>query len=907
MEIAKRIICRACGLPKNGRIEAYWELLKALIAGSSPTLLDQLGILEVDQLDQRSRISVERYFNRAKFRPIPYAEFATVGLLQMEREEGDGPMLSTEKSLLKLRDWTEAKQQSDMSTVWTDKLLWRRQATLYAHRGSYYFFQSSEEQTELFSLECFAELDRLLGFCEMSRTTAEIRTFAGEDWDVFRDMMAQLLELQVLVNSQLPNLTGMDYFQRLGVAQEQSGTSGYMMSFRHGIQGFCDLSLERELKAYVAFAQQHLVSASPANLSEFKRAFSQRYENRWQLLSLVLDPAQGLGYAGLAGPGQQDIESLLPQRQAGPPQLLWDELSPFLMKGMASGTAIDLKEFKGGVVAPSFLPNTLNVLLQPAGEQGWAVEHMGGPSATTLVGRFAQEPEIRSFASELTVLEQQANPRVKFFDIAYQTGYRTDNINRRPQLYALELVLGGWSTHPDQLQFSDLFVNVIGDELVLYSQKHQCRVVPRMASAYNILRSSHPLLRLLADLQYQGMQHQFLPNLQQRFPDMDQYPPLKFGTLLLQPAKWKVPFEAKSSLTALEKWSAEAQLDRFVRIGHADQYLCLDLQMEMDRKLLWDSLQRDTSLVYISAWTAGSDLGMADTYGDRFSYQLQMVMTHEKEVYAPVQAFESPSEQFSWAIGEDWLYCSLYTAAENQSIVLRELVAPLLASSVDLVENWFYILYHDPEPHIRLRIRWKEKVPVGKRWRLMAELGNWLGRYGIRDTTIRPYAPERQRYGLDTMELVESFFGLDSREALLEMGTGEQERLASCYGWIWGLLVAVLPISEQRQDFIKAMAALFAREMGWEKGTFKLLNQSWRNMAQPALETFPSVGVLEAWEEISLRASSEKREQLLGDLIHMHINRRFPSQARLREAQLYQYLLQLHQRTAKLAAGLAVR
>ncbi|WP_343532167.1 thiopeptide-type bacteriocin biosynthesis protein [Pedobacter sp.] len=910
MEIKKYSVCRACTIPREGRLEDYWAQLKALIGEASPALFEKIANLKSSSLEGRTRISVERYFNRAKFRPVPYGRFCTVGLLPWFGDSGAEPMLATDTTVIHLEDWSRAKGLASEvgGAVWAEELCWRVQSTLYTVQGVHYFFQATEDQTELFSLEGFPELDHLLDFCRQERSTRELRSFAGEDWYIYRELMAQLLELQVLMNSSLPNLTGQDYFGRLDGKEDAAlGTDGYAIAFRHAEQGFCDSLLQRELLTYISFAQQNIPSPPLADLSAFAQAFSRRYENQWQPLSMVLDPDKGLGYAGVCNLKNKDMEVLLPKRQLEAPQIILDGLSRFLLNGMINGggKAIDLKGFVSKENESTVLPNTLSVLLQPAGNRQWALEHIGGPSATTLLGRFGSDDMIGTFAGSLAAFEAQANPGVKFFDIAYQTGERTDNINRRPQLYEMELVLGGWSTHPCQLQLSDIFINVADGEVLLYSKQHQCRVVPKMASAYNILRSSHPLLRLLADLQYQGVHHQLLPDLSQRFPGMDYYPALKFGKLLLQPARWKVPASAKKSLALLEDWLLKAQVSRWVRAGRADQYLCLDIERETDRQLLLDSLSRETNMDYICEWAAGGAKGMVDGAGQRFAYQLQLVLGHNREIYAPINSFEPPNDFSSWKIGGKWLYLSLYTATQHQPLVLSELVGPLVSKYAQLIEDWFYILYGDPEKHIRLRIRWKAGVQDGARWALMGEVGSWLGSYGIRDTVIRAYAPEWQRYGALTMELAERFFGLDSVSALEEMKMDEEQRLSCCYGWIWGMVSAAFELEEQGQ-FLEKMAKMFASEMNWNHVVFKAMNQSWRVIGEPGLSAFPKEELLSAWERVSRLASQEKSEQLLADFIHMHVNRRFPEYARVREAQLYQYLLLHWKRVARSIQGLSV-
>jgi len=902
MKTAKFIICRVCALPKNAQLDSYWLAIKDLIETSSPTLSQQIKDVDpiaFNKLDQRMRNSIERYFNRAKFRPVPYGAFVSVGLLQREQNCSE-PLLSNKIVLRSWCDWTEVPSFSNNEIVANDKVCWRTQSTYYRHQGIHYFFQCTEGQTELFSLGGFEELDQLLRFCSVPRSTEEIRLLAGNDWGFYSDMLLQLVELQLVVHSWLPNITGADYFKRMGLMGKAAKSDAYAICIRHADQGFVNPDLEEELEGYVAFAQANLQNPILNDLATFKQQFTKRYENRWQPLADVLDPNRGIGYAGLLDSASEDMAGLLSRVEDQPPLLPYDELSKFLLNGMLGGRSIDLKNFSAKKTVQAALPNTISVLLQPADEGEWLVEYMGGPSAVHLIGRFAKDEAINSFAQDLVALEQQANAHVKFFDIAYQTGERTDNINRRPQLYPLELTIGGWSTHPEQLQISDLFINVIGGELLIYSEKYQCRVIPRMASAYNILRSSHPLFRLLADLQYQGVHHHFLPDVAQLFPDLDYYPSVKFGKLLLSLAKWKVPTWARTAKEQLYEWLAETVPSRWVRVGRSDQYLCLDLASEVDRELLWDSLQRDKGLVYIVDWPTGEALGILASDGERFAHQLQFVLNHYEEVYKPITTFEKPKHCVKWPIGSQWLFMAIYASPNHHPAILRELIAPLLLKFEAQLENWFYILYADPEKHIRLRLKWRPEAEAKQKDELMRELGNWLDVQGIVNIIIKPYEPEWQRYGVKTMCLIESFFRLDSAQAIFAMELGENERLKICYSWIWEMIEEVLP-DEQRRGFLERMATNFATEMRWGSKEFKTINHYWRSLEAPFTAAFSKGDMINVWHQISAQLEWEKQEQYLADLIHMHVNRRFPVHARFREAQLYQYLLLHAKRMSKLA------
>ncbi|WP_461790439.1 thiopeptide-type bacteriocin biosynthesis protein [Pedobacter sp.] len=891
MEIAKQIICRACLLPRVAELADYWGSLLDMISSSSPMLWEKLkGVSpsDLDKLDLRTQFSVLRYFNRAKFRPIPYGKFASVGML-LPNKSNEHFMLSERITISSFPDWSKSEKLIDTSKSLAEDWLWRVQSTLYTEKGSHYFFQSTEGQTELFCLEGFTELNNLLEFCELGRTTAEIKTFAKQDWDFYNGMLGQLAELQVLVHSGMPNVTGQDYFDRINSADTMPFADRYEICFRHGNGIELDQLLQKELLNYAKFAIEYLPNPQLSDLTEFKNNFSQRYENQWQALASVLDPIKGIGYGGLANADDTAVEKLLSKSQKRFPVLEMDSFNSFLLAEITSGNTIDLKKFSEKSDAPALLPNTMSVLVQKVDGDCWLLDHMGGATANGLLGRFALDENIGEVAKSLAKIEQDANPNVLFFDVAYQTGQRTDNINRRPQLYELELALGGWSTHPCQLQLADIFINVINGQVVLYSWRHRCRVVPRIASAYNTLRSSHPLLRMLADLQYQELHCQFLPELVQRFPNMNYYPEVRFGKLVIQAAMWRVPGEATQSAETLSTWLLQSKVARFIKVGHADQYLCLDTWSDTDRSLLLNALQRDPSLKYVATWLSGNDVGMLDEAGKCYAYQLQLNLTHRDVVYQPVTSFEKPLPAQAWHLGEEWFFVSLYVTSAMQDLVLFELIRPLIERHEALLEAWFYVLYRDPEQHIRLRLKWKASVTPSERWMVCREIGAWLGSNGIRDMAVLPYLPEIQRYGISSITLVEDFFCLDSEEALAEIACNEEERLQSCFFWMKNMIGLAFPEVEDRKYFLERMASAFAAEMRWDQSQFKVINQAWKTL--PEIEVVISDRAIALWNCISAIVPVDKLQQLFADLIHMHVNRRFFNHARLREAQLYQYQL----------------
>ena len=90
------------------------------------------------------------------------------------------------------------------------------------------------------------------------------------------------------------------------------------------------------------------------------------------------------------------------------------------------------------------------------------IENAGGCTANALLGRFTiTGGQSYEMAKQIAAIEQQANPDVLFFDVAYQAEKQVDNVNRRLQLYENELPLLSWSCCDDEpLSLDDLLVMV---------------------------------------------------------------------------------------------------------------------------------------------------------------------------------------------------------------------------------------------------------------------------------------------------------------------------------------------------------------------------------------------------------------------------------------------------------------
>ena len=143
--------------------------------------------------------------------------------------------------------------------------------------------------------------------------------------------------------------------------------------------------------------------------------------------------------------------------------------------------------------------------------------------------------------------------------------------------------------------------------------------------------------------------------------------------------------------------------------------------------------------------------------------------------------------------GSDWLYLKLYGPHSGQDSLiagpLRDFCTEIRRTSV--VDQWFFLRYADPDPHLRLRFRGKPDQLTGA---LLPLVCAWSGRL-IADGVCQKfgfdtYEREVERYGgADALSSSELLFAADSRLVveLLSVG-GNADRVVLTVATIDDLL-----------------------------------------------------------------------------------------------------------------------
>ncbi len=276
--------------------------------------------------------------------------------------------------------------------------------------------------------------------------------------------------------------------------------------------------------------------------------------------------------------------------------------------------------------------------------------------------------------------------------------------------------------------------------------------------------------------------------------------------------------------------------------------------------------------------------------------------------------------------GSQWLYFKIYTGYKTADDLLINVLYPYLKelSNIGVIGEYFFIRYNDPDFHLRLRLHIKEPQYYGDIFhKFYTHLQPCIENGTVIKILCDTYNREIERYGEQTIELVEQLFKLDS-EAVIELlallktlplQQREQHR------WQLSLLLlddtlAVFGYALQdKVRLLNRMSDAYKKEFGYTNHAYtKQLNDKYRNSRQDIEQRISTRNTFSLFENVlhsrhkRMSIIAYKIEEvsriipetpLLDDLIysiqHMTMNRWFRSHNRLHEMVVYDFLNKYYQ------------
>lgn len=696
---------------------------------------------------------------------------------------------------------------------------------------------------------------------------------------------------------------------------------------------------QEPLKATISAVNRLTVLQLNPALINFIQHFKKKFDRQKVPLMHAIDPYIGIGYAELENDAGSPLLDQLRfgKKSKSSSNLQWSPVHQLLISRWVAATTegqgivINEHDLNRLDVNPEIALSNISVMFRLVDEANFLLEAIVGGPATALIGRFTVwSKDIYCISKQIANLEQETNSEVLFAEIAQLSDTHADNINRRMHLYDYEIPINSVSLLPkeNQIALSDLLVYIIDDKIMLESVSKKKIIIPRLSSAYNYARNELAVFRFLCDLQYQGMNIPAVPDLEKFFPGLSFYPRLSYNNAVLSLAKWYLETEQILELSVKDKLIALQRLEiiksklhwpDLIAIVKHDQQIVINLKNEVEVEFFLQVIRGASQLLIQEVLLPPSGYQpVIDENNRSLINQFVAFLYNEREIYhekiAPDQS-RSGIKQTDYILGSKWLYLKLYCNPAISNFLLIQKILPIIEKlKIQFNIGWFFIRYRDDGYHIRLRIKASEQnighiIKTLKR-KLVKDVRIQLVRQYQADT----YQPEWERYGADLMNSVESLFGASSDLVLVYL----KRSIRMDFKWPYYSLAFIstaemisvfIPELNHQINFIEQMAESFYQEFSEDKLLKIDLNDKYRELKGELKSLLDDENYYQKLKisrqhqffltELTRLANMDfgnqpdRKNILLADLIHMHLNRLFVDEQRKQELVVYYCLLKL--------------
>ncbi|WP_395972480.1 thiopeptide-type bacteriocin biosynthesis protein [Chryseobacterium cucumeris] len=265
--------------------------------------------------------------------------------------------------------------------------------------------------------------------------------------------------------------------------------------------------------------------------------------------------------------------------------------------------------------------------------------------------------------------------------------------------------------------------------------------------------------------------------------------------------------------------------------------------------------------------------------------------------------------------GSEWLYFKVYTGIKTSDTILQEVIEPLVEQLQiqNLIDQWFFIRYNDPKPHLRIRLNLKNITAYSIILGMINSLfKDYLESGEVASIIMDTYSRELERYGENTIEYAEDLFFKSSQLILNFLEYSDEEKIITSLFYIDQILSAFNLSPEKKIEFAKRSENAFKSEFNADKNLNNQLKKKYNEFYPDYFEFITS----EEYEEIrnliksnitEIALKPEELSKLENDnvlkikpkdffksIFHMHINRLFISHQRLFEMVVYDHLFRLY-------------
>lgn len=260
--------------------------------------------------------------------------------------------------------------------------------------------------------------------------------------------------------------------------------------------------------------------------------------------------------------------------------------------------------------------------------------------------------------------------------------------------------------------------------------------------------------------------------------------------------------------------------------------------------------------------------------------------------------------------GDIWLYYKIYGGENVCDLILCKYILPLTRKlkQSKLIKQWFFIRYYDNDYHLRLRFQLlsKDSFQIVNNI-VIQKIRPLCNARILHDIVICPYSRELERYGYNCIELTENIFCIDSK--MISEIVGFIRNSNENYRWMISMyafdsfLNTLGKTIVDKYNFTKSISESYKSEFGYNQFNSKQLNSVYRKYRSQIAKIIDDEVDSEIWVKLksyvdkrntkiikSINNTDLKNDLNISAIIHMSINRLFPTKNRLYEMVIYDFL-----------------
>jgi thiopeptide-type bacteriocin biosynthesis protein len=643
------------------------------------------------------------------------------------------------------------------------------------------------------------------------------------------------------------------------------------------------LTLPENVRADVVRLADVLVRCGTReHLDTFRKRFYERYESGERLVPLL----ELLGPHGIGIPLKTEFDRAVPADAPAPARAF--RMAALVGAALASGAReIALTDDDWAAIRPdrpAVPPPSLEVgfcVLAPSFDAIAAGEYRIVSSPMTAsygagktTGRFAKyQPD--AFARVLReVVAAEAPPgAITAEPVFVPERARSGNVIAHPVVAEATIPINVDAGGADALGLDDLLVGIADDRVALWSRSRRRRVHVVWPHAFNALLSP-PLARFFAFVARDGGRVP-VPLDVGSLGALPFVPRIRVGRVVLRRATWtfSVAELRERGLAALAR---ERGIPAHALFGDGDNVLAIDTRSDAGAALLRDQTRArkpDEMVGLAEAFLDDDDLWLRDAHGARYPAEFIASLRGSAAIKAAREPLFVDEAARTRTPGSEWCYLKLYANDRE----FRSEIAPRLlafgeeATAAGLAAGWFYVLYADPDQHVRVRLR-SGGDDAALRASALAFAEELVRAGVVTRYALATYERELERYGgADGIGLCERLFHLDSGEALRAPAAdvlAGRERLEALAPPLLRAFDALTTPDERERwiDTRRPEAHAASRD---ESAVLRLLA-----VAAPARD--PRDGEREALarELAAVCGDTAAYLDVVDSIVHMHLNRR---------------------------------